>query len=94
MAKPKRYFGGHGAYTLVKSGLTKGEAANIGNKIKKENPEASVRAYPEKDGMYSLYTRGWKQTTKKKKDAAYAANRASVEKMNKAFRKDLPPWAD
>lgn len=94
MVKQERWFGGHGSYQLIRTNLTKAEASTLASRIKTKNPDYSIRTVKESNGKYSVYRREWKQTTKKRKDAIYAANRASVEKSNAAFRRELPPWAD
>lgn len=93
-AKTTRYLGGHGAYTLLAKDMTKKDAGEIGERLKRFHPDYSIRTIKQKNGKYALYSREWKPTPKKQRDAAYAANRKSVERMNKEFRKDLPPWAD
>lgn len=94
MALKERRFGGMGAYDLVRTNLTKSEATTMCSNIKARNPDHSTRIFKEPNGKYSVYRRGWVSTSKKKLDAAYAANRASVERSNRNFRKDLPGWAD
>ncbi|MFA5715540.1 MAG: hypothetical protein WC998_07360 [Candidatus Paceibacterota bacterium] len=94
MVKVQRYFGGYGAYDLIKTNLTKSDAYSLCVNIKNINPDYSTRTVKESNGKYSVYRRKWKQTTKKHKDAAYAANRASVERSNRSFNRDLPGWAD
>lgn len=94
MANKERRFGGMGAFSLSRTNLTRTEAEQLSRRIKEDHPEWATRIFKEKNGKYSVYHRGWKTTSKKRQEEAYRQNRASVEKLNKAFRRDLPPWAD
>lgn len=94
MALRERRFGGMGAFSLSKTNLTKKEAADLSERIKEDHPEWATRTFKEPDGKYSVYFRGWKNTSKKRQSEIYRQNRISVAKSNEEFRRSLPPWAD